>query len=103
MTLRSLHGLDRRAVVAHLTRTAALLAALAPGAAHAQSAIIYGSLGNFDISNDTGKIHISGPNREEFDEDPAFDDQMGWIDQWIEAEYFYRMNIHNHGNHYHLF
>lgn len=56
-----------------------------------------------DISNDTGKIHISGPNREEFDEDPAFDDQMGWIDQWIEAEYFYRMNIHNHGNHYHLF
>ena len=56
MTLRSLHGLDRRAAVAHLTRTAALLAVLAPGAAHAQSAIIYGSLGNFDISNDTGRV-----------------------------------------------
>lgn len=28
----------------------------APAAAHAQSAIIYGSLGNFDISNDTGKV-----------------------------------------------
>ena len=29
---------------------------LAPAAAHAQSAIIYGALGNFDISNDTGKV-----------------------------------------------
>ena len=29
---------------------------VAPVMAHAQSAIIYGSLGNFDISNDTGKI-----------------------------------------------
>ncbi len=27
-----------------------------PSGAHAQSAIIYGSVGNFDISNDTGKI-----------------------------------------------
>ena len=29
---------------------------LAPTAARAQSAIIYGSLGNFDIANDTGKV-----------------------------------------------
>ena len=28
----------------------------APTSAGAQSAIIYGSLGNFDISNDTGKV-----------------------------------------------
>lgn len=28
----------------------------APTIARAQSAIIYGSLGNFDISNDTGKV-----------------------------------------------
>ena len=43
-------------------RRFATLAALAlgiiaaPTAARAQSAIIYGSLGNFDISNDTGKV-----------------------------------------------
>ena len=43
-------------------RKTALGAALAlgmlagPSVAHAQSAIIYGSVGNFDISNDTGKI-----------------------------------------------
>jgi hypothetical protein len=43
-------------------RKAALGAALAlgmlagPNGAHAQSAIIYGSVGNFDISNDTGRI-----------------------------------------------
>src|SRR6185295_4571455 len=35
---------------------AALGIGLAPAAAHAQSAIIYGALGNFDISNDTGKV-----------------------------------------------
>lgn len=34
----------------------ALAALLAPAAAQAQSAIIYGSLGNFDISNDTGQV-----------------------------------------------
>ena len=30
--------------------------ALAPASARAQSAIIYGSLSNFDISNDTGQV-----------------------------------------------
>ncbi|WP_291982702.1 hypothetical protein [Luteitalea sp.] len=34
----------------------ALAALLAPAAAQAQSAIICGSLGNFDISNDTGQV-----------------------------------------------
>src|SRR5581483_8191291 len=40
------------------TAMAALAAGIvaAPGIARAQSAIIYGSLGNFDISNDTGKV-----------------------------------------------
>lgn len=35
---------------------AAIVALGAPALAQAQSAIIYGSLGNFDISNDTGKV-----------------------------------------------
>jgi hypothetical protein len=35
---------------------ALVLGLAAPSAARAQSAIIYGSLGNFDISNDTGKV-----------------------------------------------
>lgn len=34
----------------------ALVAFAVPALAQAQSAIIYGSLGNFDISNDTGKV-----------------------------------------------
>ena len=44
--------------LATLVRTAGLAALVAlgvPAMAHAQSAIIYGSLSNFDISNDTGK------------------------------------------------
>lgn len=35
---------------------AAVVALAAPALAQAQSAIIYGSLGNFDIANDTGKV-----------------------------------------------
>ena len=45
--------------LATLVRTlglAAVVALGAPALASAQSAIIYGSLGNFDISNDTGKV-----------------------------------------------
>ncbi|MFN7916397.1 MAG: hypothetical protein U0Q55_13740 [Vicinamibacterales bacterium] len=45
--------------LAAAVRTAGLAAVVALGApafAHAQSAIIYGSLGNFDIANDTGKV-----------------------------------------------
>ncbi|MBK7977830.1 MAG: hypothetical protein IPK07_32795 [Deltaproteobacteria bacterium] len=52
----------RRAASGAPLRDTALGAAIvlgalaAPGAAHAQSAIIYGSVSNFDISNDTGRI-----------------------------------------------
>ena len=44
------------ATLARATGLAALVALGAPAVASAQSAIIYGSLGNFDISNDTGKV-----------------------------------------------
>lgn len=44
------------ATLARATGLAALVALGAPAVANAQSAIIYGSLGNFDISNDTGKV-----------------------------------------------
>lgn len=37
-------------------RALALAILIAPGMVAAQSAIIYGSVGNFDISNDTGKV-----------------------------------------------
>lgn len=53
---RNQRGRTRRAA-RRLGALAALAIALAaPSAARAQSAIIYGALGNFDISNDTGKI-----------------------------------------------
>ena len=48
-----------RAGAARRLGTAAALALgllAAPALARAQSAIIYGALGNFDISNDTGQI-----------------------------------------------
>ena len=44
------------ATLARTAGLAALVALGAPAMAHAQSAIIYGSLSNFDISNDTGKV-----------------------------------------------
>ena len=44
------------ATIARSAGLAALVALGAPAAAHAQSAIIYGSLSNFDISNDTTKV-----------------------------------------------
>lgn len=55
--------MDRFAATPHSTRArprarrvALALLLAAPLAVHAQSAIIYGSLGNFDISNDTGRV-----------------------------------------------
>ncbi len=53
--MRSIHtpGL---ATLARTTGLAALIALGAPALAQAQSAIIYGSLSNFDIANDTGKV-----------------------------------------------
>ena len=44
------------AMVVRSAGLAALVALGAPALAQAQSAIIYGSLSNFDISNDTGKV-----------------------------------------------
>ena len=44
------------ATLARTAGLAALVAVGAPAMAHAQSAIIYGSLSNFDISNDTSKV-----------------------------------------------
>ncbi|MGE3706350.1 MAG: hypothetical protein AB7I13_13825, partial [Vicinamibacterales bacterium] len=48
--LARLNGAVRPAVIA------ATVALGVPVVAQAQSAIIYGSLSNFDISNDTGKV-----------------------------------------------
>ena len=57
--IRTHHGRSshRRAPGRYAALAALALGVLAaPSLASAQSAIIYGSLGNFDISNDTGKI-----------------------------------------------
>jgi len=55
------------------------------------------------IANDPSRVHFSGPKKDAYDQDPEFDDELDWIDQWVKIEEFNSMDIHEHGKIFYLY